>query len=159
MWEIVAIMEVLERKCLCTKQDLDDIITEFRCKNPRALRACPTLTVLLRRTIRNQLRRSRPEKIINVFQRIRLLFFRACGLASGRGYFASLRSQCRTGSLIPERAFLEPYLLTETENTFIDDILELLNKHGLTSHQSMSLLERLGGIIEMGQRVAKGTTP
>jgi len=37
-------------------------------------------------------------------------------------------------------------------------VLELLNKHGLTSHQSMTLLERLGGIIEMGQRVAKGTT-
>jgi hypothetical protein len=59
---------------------------------------------------------------------------------------------------IPEKAFPEPYLLTETENTIIDDILELLNNHGLTSHQSMNRLERLGGIIEMGQRVAKGTT-
>jgi hypothetical protein len=59
---------------------------------------------------------------------------------------------------IPETAFPEPYLLTETENTIIDDILELLNKHGLTSHQSQNLLERLGRIIEMGQRVAKGTT-
>jgi len=49
-------------------------------------------------------------------------------------------------------------LLTETENTIIDDILELLNKHGLTSHQSQNLLERLGRIIEMGQRVARGTT-
>lgn len=42
---------------------------------------------------------------------------------------------------IPETAFPEPYLLTETENTIIDDILELLNKNGLTSHQSMNLLE------------------
>ena len=49
-------------------------------------------------------------------------------------------------------------MIVETENTIIDDILELLNKHGLTSHQSMNLLERLGGIIEMEQRVAKGTT-
>ena len=96
MWEIAAIVEVLERKGLCAKQDLYDIITEFRRKNPRAS--------------------------------------------------------------IPETAFPEPYLLTETENTIIDDILELLNKHGLTSHQSMNLLERLGRIIEMGQRVAKGTT-
>ena len=48
--------------------------------------------------------------------------------------------------------------LTETENKIIDDILELLNKNGLTSHHSMNLLERLGRIIEMGQRVAKGTT-
>jgi hypothetical protein len=95
MWEIAAIVEVLERKGLCTKQDLYDIITEFRRKNPRAR--------------------------------------------------------------IPETAFPEPYLLTETENTIIDDILELLNKHGLTSHQSQNLLERLGRIIEMGQRVAKGT--
>jgi hypothetical protein len=95
MWEIAAIVEVLERKGLCTKQDLYDIITEFRSKNPRAS--------------------------------------------------------------IPETAFPERYLLTETENTIIDDILELLNKHGLTSHQAKNLLERLGRIIEMGQRVAKGT--
>jgi hypothetical protein len=88
--------ESAEWKGLCTKQDLYDIITEFRRKNPR--------------------------------------------------------------SSIPETAFPEPYLLTETENTIIDDILEQLNKHGLTSHQSQNLLERLGRIIEMGQRLTKGTT-
>jgi len=48
--------------------------------------------------------------------------------------------------------------LTETENKIIDDILELLNTHGLTSHQSENLLERLGRIIEMGQRLTKGAT-
>ena len=80
--EIAAIVEVLERMGLCTRQDRFDIITKFRRKNPRAS--------------------------------------------------------------IPETAFPEPYLLTETENTTIDNILELLNKHGLTSHQSMNLLERLG---------------
>ena len=96
MWEIAAIVELLEQKGLCTKQDLHDIIAEFRCKNPRAQ--------------------------------------------------------------IPETAFPEPYLLTETENTIIDDILELLNKHGLTSRQSMNLLERLGLIIEMGQQIARRTT-
>ena len=96
MWEIAAIVEVLERKGLCTKQDLYDIIAKFRRKNPR--------------------------------------------------------------TTIPETAFPDPYLLTETENKIIDDMLELLNKHGLTSHQSQNLLERLGRIIEMGQRVAKGTT-
>ena len=96
MWEIAAIVELLEQKGLCTKQDLHTIIDELRKKNPRAR--------------------------------------------------------------IPETAFPEPYLLTETENKIIDDILALLNQHGLTSHQSMNLLERLGRIIEMGQRVAKGTT-
>ena len=96
MWEIAAIVEVLERKGLCSKEDLYDIITEFRGNNPRAR--------------------------------------------------------------IPETVFPEPYLLTETENKIIDDMLELLNKHGLTSHQSQNLLERLGRIIEMGQRLAKGTT-
>ena len=59
---------------------------------------------------------------------------------------------------IPETAFPEPYLLTETENKIVDDMLELLNKHGLILHQLINLLERLGRIIEMGQRVAKGTT-
>jgi hypothetical protein len=96
MWEIAAIVEVLERKGLCSKQDLYDIISEFRRKNPRAK--------------------------------------------------------------IPDTVFPDPYLLTETENKIIDDMLELLNKHGLTSHQSQNLLERLGRIIEMGQRLAKGTT-
>lgn len=96
MWEIAALVEVLERKGLCTKQDFYDIITEFRKKNPRAA--------------------------------------------------------------IPETAFPEPYLLTETENKIIDDILALLNQNGLTSHQALNLLDRLGRIIEMGLRVARGTT-
>jgi hypothetical protein len=34
MWKIAAMVELLERKGLCTKQDLYDIITEFRRKNP-----------------------------------------------------------------------------------------------------------------------------
>lgn len=59
---------------------------------------------------------------------------------------------------IPEMAFPEPYLLTEIENRIIEDILELLHKNGLTSHQSPNLLQRLGGIIEVKKRVAKGTT-
>ena len=63
------------------------------------LGACPTLTFLLRRTIRCHLRRSRSEKILNVFQRIRLRFSQACGLASSRTSFASSRRQCRTGSV------------------------------------------------------------
>ena len=54
--------------------------------------ACPTLTVLLRRTICDRLLRSRPEKILNVFQRIHFRFFRACGLAPGRTSFASSRT-------------------------------------------------------------------
>ncbi|HSL06220.1 MAG TPA: hypothetical protein VK901_22115 [Nitrospiraceae bacterium] len=91
-----AIVEVVERKGLCTKQALYEIITEFRRKNTR--------------------------------------------------------------SSIPETAFPEPYLLTETENMIINDILELLNKHGLTSHQSQNLLERLGRIIQIGQRVAMEAT-
>jgi len=36
MWKIAAIVEGLERKGFCTKQDLCDIITEFRRKNPRS---------------------------------------------------------------------------------------------------------------------------
>lgn len=96
MWEIAALVELMEKKGLCTKQDLLDIITELRQQNAQAK--------------------------------------------------------------IPEAAFPEPYLLTETENRIIDEILTLLNKNELTSRQSLSLLERLGGIIEMGQRVAKGTT-
>ena len=41
------------------------------------------MIVLLRRTIRSHLRRSRPEKILNVFQRIHLRFFRALRRSSG----------------------------------------------------------------------------
>ena len=38
MWEIFAIVELLERKGLCTKQDLYDIIPEFRRKNPLCIK-------------------------------------------------------------------------------------------------------------------------
>ena len=55
------------------------------------LGACPTLTFLLRRMIRDHLSRARPDKILNGFQRIHLRIFRACGLASGRISFASSR--------------------------------------------------------------------
>jgi putative ABC transport system substrate-binding protein len=58
----------------------------------RSLGAYPTLTVLLWRTIRNYLHRSRPETILNVFQRIDLRFVRACGLASCRTYCTSSRT-------------------------------------------------------------------
>ena len=36
MWEIAAIVEVLEQKGLCTKQDLYDFIAEFRRTTPPA---------------------------------------------------------------------------------------------------------------------------
>ena len=36
MWEIAVIVELLEQKGLCTKQDLHAIIDELRKKNPRA---------------------------------------------------------------------------------------------------------------------------
>ncbi len=96
MWEIAAIVELLEKKGLCMKQDLYDIITELRKKNPRAR--------------------------------------------------------------LPETVFPSPYLMTETEEKVIDDLLAILNKSGLDSKQSLDLLEHLGRIIEMGARMARGTT-
>jgi hypothetical protein len=46
MWEIAAIVEVLERKGLCTKQDLYDIITEFLVRIPVPASLKPTRSVL-----------------------------------------------------------------------------------------------------------------
>jgi hypothetical protein len=75
---------------------------------PLALRNCPpeflgtrSLSDIDRSTAANDPRPSTsfsPEKILNVFQRIRFRFFQACGLASGHASFASSRRQCRTGS-------------------------------------------------------------
>lgn len=96
MWEIAALVEVLERKGLCTKQDLYDIIGELRKKNPRAR--------------------------------------------------------------IPETVFPSPYLLSQTEEKVIDDIIAVLNEHGLDSKQSLELLEQVGRIVEMGARMTRGTT-
>jgi hypothetical protein len=96
MWEIAAIIELLERKGLCSKQDLYDIIAELRQKNPRAR--------------------------------------------------------------IPETVFPSPYLLSQTENKVIDDILAVLNTHGMDSKQSLELLEQVGRIVEMGARMTRGTT-
>jgi hypothetical protein len=59
---------------------------------------CPSHAILLRQTICKHLRRSRPETILNVFQRIRLRLFRACGLASASISFPSQRRITRTDS-------------------------------------------------------------
>ena len=96
MWEIAALVELLEKKGLCTKQDLYDIIGELRRKNPRA----------------------------------------------------------RT----PETVFPSPYLMTQTEEKVIDDMLAVLNTHGMDATRSLELLEHLGRIIEMGMRMTRGTT-
>lgn len=96
MWEIAALVELLEKKGLCTKQDLYTIIGELRKENPRAR--------------------------------------------------------------LPETVFPSPYLMTQTEENVIEDILAVLNKSGLNSKQSLDLLEHLGRIIEMGSRMARGTT-
>ena len=58
----------------------------------------------------------------------------------------TLHAFCRKNpcARIPETAFLDPYLLSDTENTIRDDLLALLNKNELTAHQSMNLLERVG---------------
>jgi hypothetical protein len=96
MWEIAAIVELLEKKGLCTKQDLYDIIGELRQKNPRAR--------------------------------------------------------------LPETVFPSPYQMTQTEEQVINDLLGVLNKHGIDSTRSLDLLEHLGRIIEMGLRMTRGTT-
>lgn len=96
MWEIAALVEVLERKGLCTKQDLHDIIAELRKKSPRAR--------------------------------------------------------------IPETVFPSPYVLSQTEEKVIDDILAILNQHGMDPKQSLELLEQVGRIIEMSARITRGTT-
>ncbi len=96
MWEIAALVELLERKGLCTKQDLFGIIAELRKTHP--------------------------------------------------------------GASIPETVFPSPYLLSQTEEKVIDDILAVLNKHGMDSKQSLELLEQVGRIIEMGARITRGTT-
>ena len=96
MWEIAAIVELLDRKGLCTKQDLFDIVTELRKQSPRAR--------------------------------------------------------------IPETVFPSPYLLSQTEEKVIDDILAVLNTHGMDSKHLLELLEQVGRIIEMGARLSRGTT-
>jgi hypothetical protein len=53
----------------------------------------------------------------------------------------------------------EPSLPSETENKLMDDILVLFIKNKLTPRQSQDLLERLSGIIEKVQQVAKFRRP
>ena len=96
MWEIAALVELLEKKGLCTKQDLYDIIGELRKKNPR--------------------------------------------------------------TRLPETVFPSPYLMTETEEKIINDLLAVINKHGVDATRSLELLEYLGRIIEMGMKMTRGTT-
>jgi hypothetical protein len=53
----------------------------------------------------------------------------------------------------------EPFLPSETESKLMDDILVLFIKNKLTPRQSQDLLERLSGIIEKVQQVAKFRRP
>lgn len=95
-WEIAAIVELLEKKGLCTKQDLHDMIAELRKTTLRAR--------------------------------------------------------------VPETVFRSPYLLSQTEEEVIDDIIAVLNQHGMDSKQALELLEQVGRIIEMGAKITRGTT-
>jgi hypothetical protein len=54
--------------------------------------------------------------------------------------------------------FPSPYLLSQTEDKIIDEILAVLHQHGMDSKQSLELLEQVGRLIEMGARLARGTT-
>lgn len=96
MWEIAALVELLEQKGLCTKQDLIKTVIELRKKHPRAR--------------------------------------------------------------IPETVFPSPYLLSQTEEQVVNDLLSVLDTHGMDSQQSLELLEQVGRIIEMGARLTRGTT-
>ena len=103
MWEVAALIEVLEKKGLLTKQDILDAIRELRRKNPQA----------------------------------------------------------RTPVAFddhPDLAFPEPYLLTETADAIITQILDLLHGNKLTAHQAKALLHRCLGVVELGERLGKKTT-
>ena len=97
MWEIAAIVELLERKGLCTKQDLFDIIHELRKQTPQAK--------------------------------------------------------------IPETAFPSPYLMTQTEEKVIDDIITVLNttRHGLEAGSRFVGAGR-DALLRWGLRMTRGTT-
>ncbi len=103
MWEMAALVEVLEKKGVLKKQDILDAIRELRRKNPKA------------RTPRE-------------FDKQ------------------------------PEPAFPEPYLLTETADAIITQILDLMNDQKLTAHQAKALLHRCLHVVELGERLGKPTT-
>ena len=102
MWEMAALVEVLEKKGLLTKQDILDAIRELRKKNPLA------------------------------------------------------RTQ-REFDDHPDPAFPEPYLLTETADAIITQILDLLNGQKLTAHQAKALLHRCLRVVDLGERLGKQT--
>ena len=60
------------------------------------------------------------------------------------------------GAHIPETAFPDPYLFTETENPIVDAILALLSKTRLILPQSFNVFERSGQSVVWEQRSAKG---
>jgi hypothetical protein len=45
-----------------------------------------------------------------------------------------------------KQLFPSPYLLSQTEEKVIDDILAVLNQHGMDAKQSLELLEQVGRI-------------
>ena len=57
----------------------------------------------------------------------------------------------------PDPAFPEPYLLTETADAIITQILDLMNDQKLTAHQAKALLHRCLHVVDLGERLGKKT--
>ncbi len=58
----------------------------------------------------------------------------------------------------PAPAFPEPYLLTQTADAIITQILDRMNDQKLTAHQAKALLHRCLQLVDLGERLGKPTT-
>jgi hypothetical protein len=58
-----------------------------------------------------------------------------------------------------EHVFPEPYLRTETSDRLLADMLQLLNREGLTAHQANAVLTRARVLIDAGARLGERAWP
>ncbi len=59
---------------------------------------------------------------------------------------------------LPETTFPSPYVIAQTEEKGVNEILEGLNQNWMGSKQSVELLEHIGRIIEMGMKMTRERT-
>lgn len=59
---------------------------------------------------------------------------------------------------LPSEAFPAPYLSTEVSDRLIQQILDAFNREGLTPHQARQVLDRVKGLLDLGELVARKTS-
>ncbi len=139
MWVMEAIVELLERKGLCTKQEVHDMVAELR-KRHGELNGKVIVPGPPPNTKEEQFLVDHVLKLVDA---------------------VNLKPAVTMSNLPqnkPSSAFPESYLSTEVSDRVIQQILDAFNRDGLTSEQSRQVLDRVKQLLALGELLARKTS-